>query len=159
MIGTKAALIAYIETLPDDATKYVIEKYREKRSKDANSLFHALADKLRLELGVSMARIKNQLVADYGEVIYLENGDMATFKSNVPPDFMAEAEEPHTKYLRTDVENGKEVHWYRLYHRTRDLDNKQMGKLIDGTIEECKQMGIDTTNPREVERLKALWGV
>lgn len=157
MIGTKNALKAYIETLPDDATKYVVEPYKEKRSKDANSYFHVLAEKMRLELGLSMARMKNQLVARYGEMLKDKDGDQVVYKTNMPPEYALEQEEPHLWLVRSDVENGKEVYFYRVYDRTRDYNGKQMARLIDGTVSECKEMGIETLSPDKIAHLNAMW--
>lgn len=157
MIGTKAQVLEYIETLPNDATKYTFDRYFEKRSKDMNSYFHVLCDKLRQKLGVSMDCMKNKLVADYGQIMYLPNGDQATFKSNVPPEFMQELAEPHTSFITSETENGKEVYFYRLYHKTRNYDSRAMHKLIEGTIADCKDQGIETATPEELARLEALW--
>jgi hypothetical protein len=33
-----------------------------------------------------------------------------------------------------------------------------MARLIDGTIQEAKQLGIETATPDEIARMKALWG-
>ena len=51
-----------------------------------------------------------------------------------------------------EVEEG--AYWYRLYRGTHTYDSKEMAMLIDGTIEECKEQGIETMTPNELERLK-----
>jgi hypothetical protein len=33
-----------------------------------------------------------------------------------------------------------------------------MAKLIDGTVQEAKQLGIETATPDELAKMKALWG-
>jgi hypothetical protein len=37
------------------------------------------------------------------------------------------------------------------------MNSKEMSELIDGTVSEAKELGIDTRTPDEIERMKALW--
>ena len=37
------------------------------------------------------------------------------------------------------------------------MDSKQMSELIDGTVSEADELGIETRTPDEIERMKALW--
>ena len=43
---------------------------------------------------------------------------------------------------------------YLIYKETHTLDSAEMATLIDGTIEEAKQLGIETLTPIELENLK-----
>lgn len=36
-------------------------------------------------------------------------------------------------------------------------DTKEMSRLIDGTVEEAKELGIETLTPDQVERMKQAW--
>ena len=59
--------------------------------------------------------------------------------------------------MKISEENGKEVYFYKVYRGTHTYDTKEMAKMIDGTIQECKQVGIDTATPAEIERMQQLW--
>ena len=51
---------------------------------------------------------------------------------------------------------------YRTYMMLRgssDYDTREMSELIDGTVSEAKQMGIETLPPHEIERMKKEWGI
>lgn len=157
MIGTKAALKAYIETLPDDDTRYEIKRYREKRSKDANSYFHKLCDELRIKLGVSKARMKNQLIGDYGKIMRTPDGEEMIYKTNAPVEFMQECERPHTRLIKTKEEKGKTVYFYRLYENTEDYTSLDMSRLIEGTIADCKDQGIETLPPYRLQQYLDDW--
>ncbi len=50
----------------------------------------------------------------------------------------------------------KSSHW-AVIRGSHTYDNKEMSALIDGTVEDAKEMGIETLSPGEIERLKALW--
>jgi hypothetical protein len=156
MTGTAAEIIQYL--FDQDKTKrWDIKEHREKRSLDANAYFHVLCDKLRLKLGISMARCKNHLIADYGQIQYLPDGAPMIYKTNAPEDYMAELETIHTKCIKVTEENGKEVFFYRLYRGSHEYDTKEMSQLIDGTVQECKAVGIPTMTPDEIARMEALW--
>lgn len=156
MTGTAAEIIQYL--FDQDKTKrWDIKEHREKRSLDANAYFHVLCDKLRLKLGISMARCKNHLISDYGQIQYLPDGAPMIYKTNAPEDYMAELETIHTKCVKVTEENGKEVFFYRLYRGSHEYDTKEMSQLIDGTVQECKAVGIETATPDEIARMEALW--
>ena len=131
-------------------------KERRKRSLDSNAYFHVLADKLRQKLGISMARCKNHLIADYGQILYLGDEPMI-YKTNAPEDYMMELETLHTKCVKVTTENGREVFFYRVYRGSHEYNTEEMSRLINGTVEECKAQGIETATPDEIARMQALW--
>ena len=160
----KFTISLYIEEEPGDIEKLTnkrlrikITEYKEKRSLDANAYFHVLCDKLRHKLKMSMARCKNHLIADYGQIMYLEDSIPLIYKTNAPPEYIAELEEPHLLLVKTEVEKGKEVYFYRMYRGSHTYNTKEMSQLIDGTIEECKAQGIETMTPAQIERMLTAW--
>ena len=155
MIGTKLQVTRWLECQPDDK-KYQIDIYREKRSLNANAYFHVLCDKLRSVLGVSMAYCKNHLIADYGQIMYVDDVEMI-YKTNAPEEFMMEQETLHTKCVKVTEENGRKVYFYRVYRGSHEYNTAEMAKLIDGTIQECKAQDIETLTPVELERMMQAW--
>lgn len=159
MVGTIAQIKEYIETLPNDDTVYDFDKHRYPRSKDSNAYFHVLADKLSVKLGTSKQFMKNVLVSKYGKVMRDDNGDSIIYKTNATPEFMMELERPHSICIRVTSENEKPVYWYRIYENTDTYNSKEMSTLIDGTIEDCKEQGIETMPPEKLEQLMKAWAV
>jgi len=45
-----------------------------------------------------------------------------------------------------------------LYYGSSCYDTKQMSRLIDLVVEDCKEQGIDTATPAELALLKEEWG-
>ena len=45
-----------------------------------------------------------------------------------------------------------------LYYGSSCYDTKQMSRLIDLVVEDCKEQGIDTATPAEIALLKEEWG-
>lgn len=131
-------------------------KDTRKRSLDSNAYFHVLCDKLRLKLGISMARCKNQLIADYGQCYYVEDEPMV-YKTNAPEEYMRELETIHTKCVKVTEENGKPVFFYRVYRGSHTYNVSEMQKLIQGTVEECKLQDIEVATPAEIAHMQELW--
>jgi len=157
MTGTGEQIIAFLWG-QDRAKKWDLSEHKEhrKRSLDSNAYFHVLADKLRQKLGISMARCKNHLIADYGQILYLGDEPMI-YKTNAPEDYMMELETLHTKCVKVTTENGREVFFYRVYRGSHEYNTEEMSKLINGTVEECKAQGVETATPDEIARMQALW--
>lgn len=158
MTGTKEEIVLFLMAQNEKEKKWNLTEYKEtkKRSLDSNAYFHVLCDKLRQKLGISMARCKNHLIADYGQIQYLEEEPMI-YKTNAPEEYMAELETLHTKCVKVTEEKGKEVYFYRVYRGSHTYNTAEMAKLIDGTVEECKAQGIETATPDELAHMSALW--
>lgn len=158
MIGDATAIVTWLmkEQRENPEKVYECNEKKRKRSLDSNAYFHLLVDKLRQKLGISMARCKNHLIADYGQIMYLD-GEALVYKTNAPPEYIYEQEEPHMSLIKTTEENGKLVYFYRMYRGSHDYDGSEMNKLIAGTVEECKEQGIETATPRELEEMQRLW--
>ena len=143
-----------IEKLNDKDLKIKVVKCTNPRSLNANAYFHVLCDKLRIELGVSMAHMKNMLITSYGQIEYIEDQALI-YKTNAPVEYIQELEEAHMKFLKQG-EDG--AYWYRVYRGSHTYDTKEMSQLLEGTIQEAKAQGIETKTPDEIARLVSLWG-
>lgn len=133
-----------------------IQKWRPKRSLDANSFFHVMVDKLRQSLKISFAACKNQLITSYGQVEYID-GEQVVIKTNIKPDVFAENETLHCKPVKVEVQKDREVWFYRVYRGSHTYDSREMALLIDGTVEECKAQGIETMTPDQIKELESKW--
>lgn len=158
MITGKAnTLVMYLMQADRDKIWDLTEhKENKKRSLDSNAYFHVLCDKLRQKLNISMARCKNHLIADYGQIEYIDEEPMI-YKTNAPEDYMMELETIHTKCVKVSEENGHPIFFYRIYRGTSTYNTEEMAKLIKGTVEECKAQDIETATPEEIAHMQALW--
>lgn len=141
----------------DKEKLFDLTEHKEKRSLDSNAYFHVLADKLRQRLNVSMAYIKNHLIADYGQIEYIDDEPMV-YKTNAPEEYMMELETIHSKCVKVTEENGRNVYFYRIYRGSHTYNSAEMAKLIEGTVQECKQNDIETATPDELKHMAELWG-
>lgn len=133
-----------------------LTQHREKRSLDANAYFHVLVDKIRGKTGYSFSRVKNELITSYGQIEYID-GQQVVIKTNIQPDQMAEQETLHCKPVRVEVQGDKEITFYRVYRGSHTYNTAEMSRLIDGTVQEAKNLGIETMTPAQIERIMSLW--
>lgn len=136
-----------------------IKKYRRRRSLDANAYFHVLVDKLADRLGLSKPWCKNLMIGRYGQPFYIDEDETAeaVIKTNIPVAQMMENESVHCMPCGSKTEDGKELVFYKIFRGSSTYDTKEMSLLIDGTVGECKEQGIETLTPEELERMLAKW--
>lgn len=142
-----------IEDLDGKDLKIKVTKGTKLRSLDANAYFHVLCDKLRQKMGISMAHMKNILITSYGQIEYIDDQPII-YKTNAPVEYMQELEEAHMKFLRQG-EDG--AYWYKVYRGSHTYDTAEMHKLLEGTIFEAQEQGIETKTPDEIRRMEELW--
>lgn len=124
--------------------------YKEKRSLNANAYFHVLVGKIAKAVSSSEYDVKMQLVTDYGAqaAIIALPGDVTPQSAGIA----------YSKWLNNFTsQKGVKCAQYVVYKPTHTLDTAEMARLIDGTVSEAKQLGIETQTPEELERIKALW--
>lgn len=54
--------------------------------------------------------------------------------------------------------NIKGYHNIRSYISSSDYDTAQMSRLIDLVVEDCRENGIETMTPKQLDALKSRWG-
>lgn len=142
-----------IDDMADKDLKITVKKATKPRSLDANAYFHVLCDKLRLKLGISMSHMKNILITSYGQIEYIED-QAIIYKTNAPEEYIQELEAVHMKFIKQG-EDG--AYWYKVYRGSHTYDSAEMHKLLEGTIYEAKEQGIETSTPEEIRRIELLW--
>lgn len=132
-----------------------MKKYRAKRSLDANAYFHVLVGKIADTMTISKAKAKNMLICRYGQPQLLPDGSIMIYKTNAPEEFMWEQEAVHAIPVRYE----DKATFYKIYRGSHTYDTKEMSLLIDGTVADAKELGIETLPPAELARMKERWGV
>ena len=130
-------------------------KYTQKRSLDANAYFHVLVGKIADSLTISKAKAKNVLICKYGQPQLLPDGNIMIYKTNAPEEFMWEQEAIHC----IPVKYEDNATFYKVYRGSHTYDTKEMSVLIDGTVADAKELGIETITPTELSEMKERWGV
>lgn len=132
-----------------------IKQHREKRSKNANAYFHVLVNKIAGELNESDESVKTRLVIEYGTIA--RDGDGMAIGFKMPASVNAAKYYKYISCFDQRTENGKLFNCYLVYKETHEMDTKEMARLIDGAIEEAKELGIETDTPETLARYQAEW--
>ena len=138
-----------------DKLKIKAVKYTQRRSLDANAYFHALVGKIADALTISKAKAKNVLICKYGQPQLLPDGSIMVYKTNAPEEFMWEQESIHAIPIKYE----EKATFYKVYRGSHTYDTKEMSVLIDGTVADAKELGIETITPTEIAEMKERWGV
>lgn len=145
MIGTPKDLIKWLLE-QDEEKKFEVQECKGKRSLSQNSYCWLLINKIANILRLSKEEIYLQMLEDYGQSILIP-----VQKGEKPNGYFK-----YYKYETSSILNGKEADWYKIYKGSSEFDSKEMTILIDGIIQECKQLGIETLTPDEISKLKII---
>ena len=151
--------IDQIRKLDGERLQIDIKKYRKKRSLNANAYFWKLCGEIAGKLGtgkdaVYLMMLKEAGVFDYYE-LPLETTDQII-------SFYRYAETDHTwteiRYdSRTEEESIIEMAALHCYKGSHEYDTKQMSDLINYTVNQAHDLGIDTWQQEEIENLIGSW--
>ena len=142
------------ELLEGDLLSIKIEKYRAKRSINANSYMWVLIGQIAEKTGQPRSEIYRHAIMEAGvmkTLVVKENlaSEVTSYLTDTKPSGTGDfALTGHTLKGWTEI---------YLYIGSSKYNTKEMSRLIDYVVEECKPLGIDTMTPDELERLKMAW--
>lgn len=157
-----------------------LNKYRNKRSLDANAYFYVLVNKIAERAHLSDIEVHDKLLSQNLAYV-IENGAVdwivADWKSNAYRlvklavtehgkqqfkyyyDSLQDValNKPNGEPYRDSEGNPKTSRIFWHIKGSHEMDTKEMARLIDSTIVEAKELGIETLTCDELERMKASW--
>ena len=130
-----------------------IDKYRLKRSLDANAYCFVLIGKLAERLNISKEDIYRNAIKEIGG-----NYDIVCVKDKAV-DNLCDGWRKNGLGWQTDTLPSKIPGCTNviLYYGSSTYDTAQMSRLISIIIEDCKEQGIETRTPDEINSMLALW--
>lgn len=132
-------------------------KKRGKRSLNANNYHWQLCEQISKVLKVSKYEVHNQLMIDYGTDWLDDEGKQVYVLMKDNDKYLRKETEHYRPTDAVEDRKGTMYRWFVLLLPSHLMDSKQMSELIDGTVSEAQELGIDTRTPDEIERMKALW--
>lgn len=139
------------DELKEGDTRVDIRKWHRPRSLDANAYFHVLVNRIAYVTASSDDDVKRDLVVKYGSIARDADGGIVAAK--LPASVDIATFYPYARCYKTEDEDGRSFNCYIFYKRTRELDSAEMSHLIDGTVSECKALGIETMTPDQLASL------
>ena len=144
----QSAINCYDDLHLEEKVSIKIDKYREKRSLNANNYAWKLLTEIGNILRLSKEDVYFIMLKRYGQ------SEMISVLSHIPiTQYVKYCEEAGETTL-----NGKQFTHYKVYKGSSEFDKKEMSIFIDGIVQEANDLGIDTKTPDEIARLKSLWG-
>lgn len=154
MVGTIEQIIQYLFK-QDKTKKYEVKEYKEKRSKDANAYFHVLVNELARYFNISDKEMKIKMNLQYGTIAKDSNGNSIGIK--IPQGTDITQFYDYAKWFGKCEDNGIKFDKYLFYKQTHTLNTKEMSQLINGVVQECQDVGIETKPRQEIESLLKSW--
>ena len=138
-----------VDTLREyDKLSVKIDRYRQKRSLNANAYAWTLIGKIADKIRSSKEEVYLTMLKEYGQ------SDLVSVLAHIPV-------KSYFKYYEEAGEsslNGKLFKHYRVYKGSSEFDTREMSIFIDGIVSEAKNLGIETLTPNEIAKMKDLWG-
>jgi len=150
--STNENITGSIDKIKDKVLRLVVKQYREKRSLDSNAYAWVLMQKIAEAVQSDKWSVYLEMLAKYSRTF-----THVIVRPDVVPRF--EAEWRTVRNLGEITVNGQTGIQLQLYFGSSTFDTKEMSVFIDGLIEECRQLEIETLPPNEIERMKREWGV
>lgn len=145
MIGNSQEIIQWLFNQSREK-QYTIKEYKAKRSLSQNAYAWKLISKMADLLNQSKEEVYIQMLKDFGQ------SEIISTLSEVNID-------GYFKYFelmgKSNIKN-KEFSHYKIYKGSSEFDSKEMTIFINGIIQECKQLGIETLTPDEIALLNLI---
>lgn len=132
----------------------LVEKFTEKRSRDANSYYWVLAGKLASVLHLKKEDIYRNHIKDIGN-----NFEIVPIKNNAKERWIKIWQSNGIGWVCEDLGAGRIEGYSNLvcYFGSSTYDSQQMSCLIDLAVMDCKEQGIETLPPWKLEAMCSEW--
>lgn len=138
--------------LKDKDLSLEVKEYRNKRSLDANAYCWVLCTRIAEVLNSSKDEVYEEMIQRYS---VLDSDDKGYIIVSVLERIPIGKLGGHWKFIKN---TGQFCTYIRL-KGSSEMDSKEMSTLINGIVSECKELGIETITPNEIERMVQQWGV
>ncbi len=132
-----------------------LKEYRKKRSLDANALAWVLIDKISSCTGVPAREVYRDIIKDVGGNSYI-----VQIRYDAAEQYIRHWQSNGAGWIAENIgrcnDNIDFVN-IKSYYGSSVYDTKQMSRLIDLIVQECKQLDIETLPPDKLALLKERW--
>ena len=128
-------------------------KWRNRRSLDANAYMWTLVDKIAQKTRQKPVDVYRHAIKEIpGNSTLVCVQDKA--KDVLQQQWQAKGLGWQTEELKSKIEGCTNI---VLYYGSSVYNTTQMSLLIDSIVDDCKELGIETLTPYELEGIKAAW--
>lgn len=126
-----------------------LKEHRERRSQDANAYLWVLLGKLAEALHTDKDDVYLMMLERYGVYTHII----------VRPELVerVRGEWRTVRELGPVTVNGRSGVQLQCYFGSHTYDTKEMSRLLEGVVEECRELDIETLPPEKLEAMKVGW--
>lgn len=150
--GEKARIKTALEEAGDTLT-VAVSKYRKKRSLNANNYLWKLIGELASETNLPDEEVYRGYIKDCG----LKKTDEMSDEFYKTVSYVWSQRGIGWFSEKTDFGSREGYSLYTFYYGSSCYNSKQMSRLIDAVVQDCKAVGIETMPPDEVDSLISSW--
>jgi hypothetical protein len=147
LINERNDFLIGVNSLLEEKVSIELKKFRNKRSLNANAYAWKLIGEIADSIRVGKDEVYLTMLKRYGQ------SELVSVLSHVPV-------EHYFRYYEEAGEsdlNGKSFKHYRVYKGSSEFDTREMSVLIDGIVNEAKDLGIQTETPERIANMISLW--
>ena len=142
-------ILEFINSLDDDKG-YVLTVTNEKRSNEANAYYWTLVNELSNKIGIPPKQIYRTHIQDVGgnyEVIPIRDDALETWIRNW--------QDKGLGWVCESIGQSKLRGYTNVicFYGSSTYDTRQMSRLIDLCVQDCKAQGIETMTPNQLAAL------
>lgn len=148
-------VVETIEQFIDKKVEITIKKYNEKRSLNANNYFWTLLQEICDSENLDPIEEYKRRVKQLGifRQFTIESNNINTFIKMWEHQGIAW----FVEIIDTTYINNIEHNIINAYYGSSSYSTKQMSRLVDDIVEDCKAIGIETKTDEEIKSLKESW--
>jgi len=155
--GTGSVVVLTTDAPAEDLEKYIGKRLNleltepgKKRSLNANSYYHVLCSKIAAVLNCSLSEVCNRMIAEYGQI----DTDMGCICMRDSIDWTRRENLHLRPTSKTQImANGELYRCYYVMRGSHTYNTKEMARLIDGVVQEARDLGIETLPPAQLVAL------
>lgn len=157
MTGNSAQVIRWL-TSQKPETVWDIKRHHQKRTLSQNAYYWKLISEMADALREPKEKVHNEMLRAYGQVQGID-GRLVTVTIPDTEKAWEEAIRASTYHVKptSQVRLGTKNQMFRTYvllKGSHELTTEEMSVLVDGTVREAQQLGIETLKPAELEAMR-----
>lgn len=130
-----------------DKIKISLDEDIEKRGTNANSALWVLCNKIANVIGTTKEETYLMQLKKYGQSFLVP----LTIGTDPKGYFK------YYEYREQGEINGKACDWYTVYKGSSAYNKKEMSVLLEGTNNDCKELGVETIEEYKMKKLIEEW--
>ena len=141
------------DTYKDKPLSVDVKIFRQKRSKNANDYLWELCTKIAENQGITKEEVYRHEIREVGVYASLTMDEkyLASFRK-------AWSDKGIGWFIeKADTGSVAGSSMVFAYYGSSTYDTKEMSRLIDNTVQDCKALGIETLSPAEIALMKEEW--